>query len=244
LNAFIFELVGRMPTGQRPRWRRVTEYSSPTGYSGFDIDLVKWLGKELGFTPVFVELKTKERIDRLVSGDVRLVVANFSITEERKNTIAFAGPYFYDHEGLFAWKGVATTVEDVRGKTICVPKSSTSETRLSENYHVITEDRIEQCFDKLSNTDDPTLFVSTDRSILQAYASHRGLSKFSTDLIAKEREEYGIGLRKDDRDLCKRLTERLREYLRSQWDSAYAANLQGVSDQQEHKPDSSMVQDC
>ncbi|RKH80061.1 hypothetical protein D7Y13_43400, partial [Corallococcus praedator] len=61
-------------------------------WSGFDIDLARWLGNRANFSPVFVATVVGERIARLKRGDVQLVIEAFSITDENQQQIDYAGP--------------------------------------------------------------------------------------------------------------------------------------------------------
>ncbi|HAZ05252.1 transporter substrate-binding domain-containing protein [Acetobacterium wieringae] len=97
---------------------------------GFEIDLVKLLAKAIlgdenayELTPV----TAKTRGPLLDNGEVDLVIATFTITDERKLTYNFSTPYYEDAVGLLVkkdagFKGLA----DMNGKVIGVAQSATS----------------------------------------------------------------------------------------------------------------------
>lgn len=60
--------------------------------SGFDVDLARWLGGEAGFTPIEVDVNVDDRADALRRGNVDLVIASYTITDDRDKLIDFAGP--------------------------------------------------------------------------------------------------------------------------------------------------------
>ncbi|WP_414151818.1 transporter substrate-binding domain-containing protein [Acetobacterium carbinolicum] len=97
---------------------------------GFEIDIVKLLAKEIlgdenayELTPV----TAKTRGPLLDNGEVDLVIATFTITDERKSTYNFSTPYYEDAVGLLVkkdagYKGLA----DMNGAAIGVAQSATS----------------------------------------------------------------------------------------------------------------------
>ncbi|WP_316316842.1 transporter substrate-binding domain-containing protein, partial [Clavibacter michiganensis] len=64
-------------------------------FSGFDVDVATYVAKELGYEPnqiEFIETKSADRENALARGDVKLIAATYSITDERKEKVDFAGP--------------------------------------------------------------------------------------------------------------------------------------------------------
>ena len=64
-------------------------------YVGFDVDVAKYIAKKLGYSEdqiVWKEAPSKQREAMLQNGDVDFIVATYSITDERKKVVSFAGP--------------------------------------------------------------------------------------------------------------------------------------------------------
>ena len=57
--------------------------------TGFDIDLAKALGKQMGYKVELVNLGFDGLIPALSTGNIDLAVSGMSITEERKNAVDF-----------------------------------------------------------------------------------------------------------------------------------------------------------
>jgi putative glutamine transport system substrate-binding protein len=103
---------------------------------GFEIDLVKALAKKIVGDENKVELTgtvAKTRGPLLDNGDVDVVMATFTITEERKNSYNFSDPYFTDGVALLVKKaGGYQSLKDLDGKKIGVAQSSTSRKAIQE----------------------------------------------------------------------------------------------------------------
>jgi putative glutamine transport system substrate-binding protein len=103
---------------------------------GFEIDLTKALAKKIlgdenKFEAQGVTAKTRGPL--LDNGEVDLVIATFTITEERKQSYNFSDPYFTDGVALMVKKDSGIT--DLKGladKTIGVAQSATSKKAIQE----------------------------------------------------------------------------------------------------------------
>ncbi|WP_425058812.1 Major cell-binding factor [Sporomusa carbonis] len=103
---------------------------------GFEIDLAKALAKKILGDENKIELTAttaKTRGPLLDNGDVDVVLATFTITEERKNSYNFSDPYFTDGVGLMVKKSSGIKeFKDLNGKKIGVAQSATSRKALQE----------------------------------------------------------------------------------------------------------------
>ena len=93
-------------------------------YVGFDVDVAKYVAKKLGYSEdeiVWKEAPSKQREAMLQNGDVDMILATYSITDERKNAVSFAGPYFVAGQDLLVRKDDHSIngPEDLNGKRLC-----------------------------------------------------------------------------------------------------------------------------
>ena len=97
---------------------------------GFEIDLARVIAKTILGNKNKIELQgvtAKTRGPLLDNGEVDLVIATFTITEERKKSYNFSDPYFTDGVGLMVKKAAKIkSLKDLNGKKIGVAQSSTS----------------------------------------------------------------------------------------------------------------------
>ncbi len=93
---------------------------------GFDIDLGKAVAKELGVTAKFMKMSFDTIITSVKNGQIDLGMSGFSITEERKQSIAFSNPYYSSSQVIMVLKDSdIASKEDLVGKTIAVELSTT-----------------------------------------------------------------------------------------------------------------------
>lgn len=103
---------------------------------GMEIDLAKALAKKILGDENKIDLQAvtaKTRGPLLDNGDVDLIMATFTITEERKQSYNFSDPYFTDGVALLVKKASgAKSLKDLDGKKIGVAQSATSKKAVQE----------------------------------------------------------------------------------------------------------------
>lgn len=173
-------------------------------FEGFDVDVAEYVAGELGVPAANITWKETRAGDReksIMDGSVDLVVTTFSITEDRKTRIAFAGPYFIAGQGLLVrltTKDI-TGPESLNGKKLCTVPNTTSAQTIKDRFAKTTElveyFRYSECISALllGNVDA----VTTDDVILAGYAAQNPeLLKVVGRPFNPER--YGIGLARED----------------------------------------------
>jgi len=219
---------------------------------GFDVDLYRWFGNHVPptFTPIPVDVTIEERVNALRDGRVQLVVATFSITDERRESIGFAGPYLLTHQGMMVRAGDTRirSAKDLTGMTVCTLSGSTSLIQLNEgvlrNQIVLTVEKSnKQCVDRLLSGQVDA--VSTDQIVLDglAAADPTRLSVVDGFTFGAE-ERYGIGLPHGDTAACEIMTAKIREFITSgSWDQFFDKHFPGA-DHANYKPDPYNLDSC
>ena len=99
-------------------------------FSGMEIDLAYELAERIGLTADDVEFEAvtaKTRGPLLDNGQLDVVIATFTINDERKLQWNFSEPYYQDPVGLLVKKaGGYSSLADLDGKTIGVAQGATS----------------------------------------------------------------------------------------------------------------------
>lgn len=189
--------------------------------SGFDADTATYVAKALGVPKeniTWKEAKGDERQRLLSSGEADLIVSTFTITEERKQAVEFAGPYFVAHQDLLVRRNEEdiTGPETLTGKTLCSVPGTTSTDTIATRYGgtVTLKEfpRYSDCVEALAKGDVDA--VTTDDVILAGFAAgseYRGRLKVIGKGFSDER--YGIGIKKGDTAMVEKVTAALRQYV-------------------------------
>lgn len=105
-------------------------------YQGYDVYLARRLAEDLGVELNLVSTEAANRIEYLQTGKVDVILANFTVTDERKEQVDFALPYMSVSLGVVSPDSdVVTTLDNWdSGKQIIVISGTTAETYLTKNY--------------------------------------------------------------------------------------------------------------
>lgn len=105
---------------------------------GYDVYFAKRIAKDLlgdESAVEFVLVEAASRVEYLQSGKVDIILANFTVTDERAEVVDFAAPYMKVALGVVSPEGaLITDVSQLEGKKLIVNKGTTAETYFTENY--------------------------------------------------------------------------------------------------------------
>ena len=105
------------------------EYQDAKGETvGFEIDLVKEIGKRLGMDVTFVNIPFTGLFAAVQSGQIDAAVSSITITKKRLESVAFAQPYYDSDQSLtvMANSGI-TGLKGMSGKIVGVDTGSTGD---------------------------------------------------------------------------------------------------------------------
>ena len=155
---------------------------NPFGYvdengkvQGDDVYFAKRIAKDLLGSEdavYFVYVEAASRVEYLKSAKVDITLANFTVTDERKEQVDFALPYMKVALGIVSpQKAEITDVNQLKGKKLIVVKGTTAETYFSKNYPDVTLvkfDEYQEAYDAL--LDGRGDAFSTDNTEVLAWA--------------------------------------------------------------------------
>ena len=96
-------------------------------YEGLEIDLAKKIADELGVKVEYTPVTATTRGQLLDAGEIDMVAATFTITDERKLSYDFTEPYYVDAVSVLVKNSSGIkSLSDFDGKKIAVVQSSTS----------------------------------------------------------------------------------------------------------------------
>jgi glutamate transport system substrate-binding protein len=204
----------------------------PDGMSGFDVDVATYVAGQLGCSPDKIEWKESPSAQRetlIQNGQVSFIAATYSITDARKEKVAFAGPYLTTGQSLL----VKADNTDITGpeslqnnKKLCSVSGSTPAQRVKDQYPGVQlqkYDTYSACVEALKNGVIDA--VTTDEVILAGYAAQ---SPGTLKIVGQpfSTENYGIGLKKDDKALLDKINAALVKMEKDgDWAKAFEKNL-------------------
>ncbi|MFE2280213.1 glutamate ABC transporter substrate-binding protein [Streptomyces sp. NPDC059454] len=207
---------------------------TPDGsFTGFDVDVATYVAKELGYEPnqiEWVETKSADRETALSRGDVKLIAATYSITDERKQKVDFAGPYLLAHQDLLV-KADSDISEatDLNDKKLCSVTGSTSAQNVKNDFapkaQLSSRGGYSECLSALQNGQVDAL--TTDDSILAGYAAQdQYKGKFKLAGLKLSNENYGVGVKKGDTETVNKVNDALEKMVSDgSWQKAVEKNF-------------------
>ncbi|MBE7325311.1 glutamate ABC transporter substrate-binding protein [Nocardioides sp. Y6] len=185
---------------------------------GFDVEVAKIIAAELGIAAEDIEWKeapSEVREQVIENGEVDFVVATYTINDERKKRITFAGPYYVAGQQLMVAEDNDTIEgpEDLKDNPeakVCSVTGSTPAENIREYLanpkQLVLFDVYDKCADALSNGQVDV--VTTDNVILAGFVSkNEGEFKLVGEQFTEE--PYGIGIEKGDVEFCEFINETL-----------------------------------
>ncbi len=103
--------------------------------AGLDVKLGEQLATDLGVKPDWVQVNADSRVDALNSDKVDVVLANFTVTDDRKQVVDFASPYMKVSIGVASpTDALITDPAQLAGKQLAVTKGTTAEAYFTKNH--------------------------------------------------------------------------------------------------------------
>ncbi|WP_445528677.1 glutamate ABC transporter substrate-binding protein [Streptomyces cyslabdanicus] len=202
-------------------------------YAGFDVDVATYVAKELGYKAdqiEWVETKSADRENALARGDVKFIVATYSINDERKQKVDFAGPYLLAHQDLLVKSDSNISKgTDLNGKKLCSVTGSTSAQNVQKSIapkaNLKENAGYSECIAGLQS--GAVDAVTTDDSILAGFASQdKYKGQFKLAGLKLSNENYGIGVKKGDTATVDKINSALEKMVSDgSWDTAVKKNL-------------------
>jgi putative glutamine transport system substrate-binding protein len=187
---------------------------------GFEIDLTKAIAKKILGDETKIDVQgvtAKTRGPLLDNGEVDMVIATFTITEERKQTYNFSDPYFIDGVGLLVKKASGiTNLKGLDGKKIGVAQSATSKKAVQEEA-----DKVGAKVTFLEFGTYPEIKAALDSGRVDAFSVDTailfGYLDDSTTILSERfsPQQYGVATKKSNTALAKLVNDTLSDMKKS-----------------------------
>ncbi|NLY44140.1 MAG: amino acid ABC transporter substrate-binding protein [Clostridiaceae bacterium] len=184
---------------------------------GFDIDMAKEAAKRIGVEPVFQPIDWNSKELELQGKKIDLIWNGLTITEERKKQMAFTEPYLENRQIIVVKAGSdIKTKKDLAGKVVGLQEGSSSLQALEKDEETLNSLKEEPR--QYSNNNEALLDLSIgriDAVVVDEVVGRYYISKKPGEYEILEEhfgsEEYGVGLRLEDKALLNELQRILNE---------------------------------
>jgi polar amino acid transport system substrate-binding protein len=183
--------------------------------TGFDIDLAKEvskrIGKEITFQPIDWSMKESE----LNSGKIDMIWNGYSITDERKEKVAFTRPYLDNKQIIITLAdSKISSKDDLKGAKIGAQNQSSAVDAINKEPELLKSFKDGKVYTFDTNND---ALMDLEAGRIDAVVADEILAKYYINKKGKEKykilkddfgsEAYGVGLRKDDKELLESINK-------------------------------------
>ncbi|MGY3779058.1 amino acid ABC transporter substrate-binding protein [Isobaculum melis] len=185
---------------------------------GFDVDLAKAVAQKLDLKVTFQAIDWSMKETELNAGNIDLIWNGYTITDERKEKVAFSIPYLDNTQAIIVLKDspIQTKIE-LKQKIVAAQQSSSAVDAVNHDKD-LAADQLKELLQYPSNNDvfndleaKRSEAAVADEVLARYYIQLKGESKYRilTDHFGKE--EYGVGIRKSDKKLKEKVDQALTE---------------------------------
>ena len=164
-------------------------YVDDTGtYQGYDVEFANRLVADLGVNVEWVATDPANRVPFLESNKVDIILANFTVTEERAEKVDFTLPYMKVQLGVVSPdSALIKSVDDLANKTLIIVKGTTAETFFEAEYPDVKLQKYDQYADAYNALlDGRGDAFSTDNTEVLAWAKENPGFTVGIDALGNE----------------------------------------------------------
>ena len=182
-------------------------------YQGFDMDLIRAIGKEMGYDVEIQNIGFDGLIPALQAKNIDCIISGMTINDERKENVLFSDPYYEsgltmvvrsDEQGIKSFN-------DLKGKKIAVQVGTTSakEAHKIEGAEIKELNTPADCFMELKAGGVDA--VVNDRPVNDYYIMKSGQTGVKALEERLTSEDYGIAIAKDNADMQQKINDALKK---------------------------------
>ena len=185
------------------------EYITSSGvigeYDGIDMAIAKKIGEEAGMEVTMESMEFDSLLVGLQNGTVDAVIAGMTITDERKEAVDFAVPYYEATQVMIVREDSdIAKAADMEGKTIAVVQGYTGETCVQElGYDYEAFKKGTECVMELVNGKCDVVVI--DSATAAKYVNDNPGTKIVADNDSFGVEQYGIAVKKGNKELLDKI---------------------------------------
>ena len=172
---------------------------------GYDVDIITEVARRLGLKVNIINTAW-DGIFAGIDNNYDVVCSACTITEERKQSMAFSTPYISNYQAVILKAGDTRTISsfnDLDGMTVALQKETTSDELISDykstgtiNVEIVANEKILSCFTQLDNGEVDAVVV--DSTVADGYLAKNPDAYIYAYKDEAEAEYFGIAMGKDN----------------------------------------------
>ncbi len=184
---------------------------------GFDIDLANEVSTRMGLDIKLQPIDWSMKESELNSGNVDVLWNGYSITEKRKEKLAFTNPYLKNSQVIITLKdSPINTKNDLKNKRLGAQNESSSVEAINKEPEFVEELKNGEII--LFETNNDALMdleagrldaIVADEILARYYIANRGEENYKILNEDFGKEEYGVGVRKSSKEFLNELNKTL-----------------------------------
>ena len=182
-------------------------------YQGFDMDLIRAVGKEMGYKVEISNVNFDGLIPALEAGNIDICVSGMTINDERKEKVIFSDPYYKSGLSIIVAKdnNAIQSFKDLKGKKVAVQIGTTSAAEVKKIDGVEVKEFNSSADTFMELRAKGVDAVVNDRPVNDYYIVQSGEAnvKALPDLLTSE--DYGMAMNKKNTELQAKVNEALKK---------------------------------
>jgi ABC-type amino acid transport substrate-binding protein len=193
--------------------------ASGGGYTGFDVELMEAIGKEIGREPEFIDSSFETIFRDVGQGKFEAVMSAATITEEREKEVSFSLPYYLSEQAILVKEGSEITgLSDLKGKVVAAQQGTTGLELGKEK----AEAKELRPYPEGPDADNALKAGTVEAVIIDAPVAKQQAEELGGIEIVEKvptEETYGIAVSKENTELVEQINEGLKKTIE---DGSYA----------------------
>jgi polar amino acid transport system substrate-binding protein len=178
-------------------------------YTGFDVELMEAIGKEIGREPEFIDSSFETIFRDVAQGKFEAVMSAATITEEREKVVLFSHPYYLSEQAILVKEGSDIKgLADLKGRVVAAQQGTTG-LELGKEKAEASELRP---YPEGPDADNALKAGTVEAVIIDAPVAKQQAEELGGIEIVEKvptDETYGIAVAKENTELVEQLNEGL-----------------------------------
>lgn len=195
------------------------EQGKKGNYTGFDVELMEAIGKEINREPEFIDSSFETIFRDVAQGKFEAVMSAATITPEREKVVSFSLPYYLSEQAILVKEGSSITgLADLKGKVVAAQQGTTG-LELGKEKAEASELRP---FPEGPDADNALKAGTVEAVIIDAPVAKQQAEELGGIEIVEKvptDETYGIAVSKESSELLEQINEGLKKTIE---DGSYA----------------------